>query len=69
VIEVAFGILAVGGLMVAARLGLVLGYERGYEQGVQDAATAIEKDIATNRKSSYFQHFGGQIDAGRRGEN
>jgi hypothetical protein len=69
VIEVAFGILAVGGLLVAARLGLVLGYERGYEQGVQDAATAIEKDIATNRKSSYLQHFGGQIDAGRRGEN
>lgn len=66
-------ILGLAGIVVAARLGLDLGFERGYQAGVEDSALTLGEDFEARRiaerHESYLRKFGAQIDAGRRGEN
>lgn len=44
--------------------GVLVGVRRGLSQGLQ-----LAHDLADDEDDAYFQHYGGQIDAGRRGEN
>lgn len=60
VLVFAVGLLAV----VAYRLGLIVGWRRGFTKGFDLAET-----LAEETDSAYFQHYGGQIEAARRREN
>lgn len=70
---IALVILGFAGIVVAARLGLDFGFERGYRAGVEDSALTLGDELEAHRiaerHESYLRKFGAQIDAGRRGEN
>lgn len=48
----------------AHRLGVHVGWKRGFGEGFQ-----LASDLAEEGDEAYFQHYGGQIEAGRRREN
>lgn len=54
--------------VVVWKVATSLGYQRGYFRGVIDAAIVLSKS-EDERLESYLEKFGGQIDAGRRGDN
>lgn len=72
-IFLSFAVLAVAALLVAAYLGVGLGFERGYRAAFEDLEKAERRtdeiQRAEARKSAYLRYFGGQINAGKRGEN
>ena len=67
VVLVAAGISAAVLLAAFAFLtGVLVGTRKGVDVGFRLASDLFEDDSGDD---SYFQHYGGMIDAGRRGEN
>ena len=51
--------------LVALRLGILVGWRRGFSEGF-DLARNLDREDA---EDNYFDQFGGLIDAGRKREN